>query len=305
MVDGTEELHPTLASRDFTVGKDYTNKILGLDLSSETIQESLEKMGLIFKGEQEDQYTVEVPPLRSDILHACDIVEDVGIAYGYNNIPLTTPQSHTLGQALPINKFSDHLRAELAQAGYHEILSFGLVSKKEQFEFIKEKWDPTKAVELANSKSKEFDFCRNTLLIGLLKTVNARKSAALPHKIFEVSDVVIPDESTEQGARNERRVGAVFSNKTSGMEQVHGVLDCIMERIGVKWDKNGDGSGYHLEESEENAFFPGRRFRVMLKGEKIGVMGTVHPEVLDKFKIITPCSALELNVEKLFEHFER
>lgn len=29
----------------------------------------------------------QVPPTRSDILHACDVVEDVAIAYGFNNIP--------------------------------------------------------------------------------------------------------------------------------------------------------------------------------------------------------------------------
>ena len=35
--------------------------------------------------------TVEVPPTRHDILHACDVVEDVAIAYGYNNIQKQIP----------------------------------------------------------------------------------------------------------------------------------------------------------------------------------------------------------------------
>ncbi len=30
---------------------------------------------------------VRVPPTRSDILHACDVAEDVAIAHGYNNVP--------------------------------------------------------------------------------------------------------------------------------------------------------------------------------------------------------------------------
>ena len=29
---------------------------------------------------------VTVPPTRHDVIHACDIYEDVAIAYGYNNI---------------------------------------------------------------------------------------------------------------------------------------------------------------------------------------------------------------------------
>lgn len=39
--------------------------------------------------------TVSVPPTRSDVLHACDVVEDVAIAYGYNNIPKMIPASYT------------------------------------------------------------------------------------------------------------------------------------------------------------------------------------------------------------------
>ena len=30
---------------------------------------------------------MRVPPTRSDVLHACDVVEDVAIAHGYNNVP--------------------------------------------------------------------------------------------------------------------------------------------------------------------------------------------------------------------------
>ena len=48
-----------------------------------------------------------VPPTRHDILHACDIYEDVAIAYGYNNLVKTEPQTMTVGRQLPINKLSD------------------------------------------------------------------------------------------------------------------------------------------------------------------------------------------------------
>ena len=50
---------------------------------------------------------VTVPPTRHDILHACDIYEDVAIAYGYNNLVKTEPQTMTVGKQLPINKLSD------------------------------------------------------------------------------------------------------------------------------------------------------------------------------------------------------
>jgi len=55
-----------------------------------------------------------VPPLRSDVLHACDIIEDIGIAFGYNNIPRELPPTNTIGKQQPLNKFSDLTRFELA-----------------------------------------------------------------------------------------------------------------------------------------------------------------------------------------------
>lgn len=60
-------------------------------------------MGLVVKKLSEDQKTLtfEIPPIRSDIMHACDIIEDIGIAYGYNNIPLALPPTNTIGTQIP------------------------------------------------------------------------------------------------------------------------------------------------------------------------------------------------------------
>ena len=53
---------------------------------------------------------------RSDILHAVDVAEDIGIAYGYNNIPETLPRTTTTGRPTRLNGFSDLLRDEVARA---------------------------------------------------------------------------------------------------------------------------------------------------------------------------------------------
>lgn len=45
-----------------------------------------------------DFIVVTVPPSRPDVMHMADIVEDVAIAYGYDNIPKTEPRTHTTGE---------------------------------------------------------------------------------------------------------------------------------------------------------------------------------------------------------------
>lgn len=74
------------------------------------------------------QLVVTVPPTRHDVIHACDIYEDVAIAYGYNNIVASLPGTSTIAQQYPINKLTDLLREPIAQAGFTEALTFSLVN---------------------------------------------------------------------------------------------------------------------------------------------------------------------------------
>ena len=70
-------------------------------------------------------------------------------------------------------------------------------------------------------------------LAGLLKTLGANKGAALPIKLFEVSDIVVLAPEVETGAKNVRRVAAVYTAKLSGFEIIHGLFNRIMEALGV------------------------------------------------------------------------
>lgn len=75
--------------------------------------------------------------------------------------------------------------------------------------------------------------CRTTLLSAALKTLGANKDVPLPIKLFEVSDVISTSEQHETGARNQRRLVAVYCNKEAGFEVIHGLLNRVMEVMGV------------------------------------------------------------------------
>lgn len=117
-----------------------------------------------------DEIEVEIPPTRSDVIHACDIMEDAAMAYGFNNIPRTTPRTYTVANQVPeicpacliceqlniiifhkilrvilyiciyicsicsqfpLNKLTELLRQDLAAAGFTEALNFALVRKRQ------------------------------------------------------------------------------------------------------------------------------------------------------------------------------
>lgn len=125
--DGITKTTPQLKTRQENVKAALINKKLGTDISPSLVSDLLTKMGLKSELHKGDMVQVAIPATRQDILHACDIIEDVGIAFGYNNIKKTHPNALTIGQQLPLNKVSDQLRFEIARCGYTEALTFALV----------------------------------------------------------------------------------------------------------------------------------------------------------------------------------
>ena len=179
-----------------------------------------------------DIIEVEIPPTRADVLHQCDIMEDVAIAYGFNQLPRSFPsKSGTVAQPLPINKLTDIIRVEAAMAGWSEVLPLILCSHDENFGWLNRKDDGNTAVKLANPKTSEFQVVRTSLLPGLLKTIRENKAHSVPMKIFEVSDVAFKDMSLERKSRNERHFAAAWYGRTSGFEVVHGLLDRVMAML--------------------------------------------------------------------------
>ena len=113
---GKGGVFPNLQSNEFDVELAYINRTLGLSLNVAQIRDCAEKMGLVIKEvrDNETAVVVEVPATRTDVIHPCDIAEDIGIAFGYNNIPRVFPPTNTVGKQIPLLKFSDLIRSELA-----------------------------------------------------------------------------------------------------------------------------------------------------------------------------------------------
>lgn len=198
------------------------------------------------------------------------------------------------GRQYPLNKLTEQLREQVAQAGFTEALTFSLCSRDDVSTKLGRSIDHVPAVHISNPKTLEFQVARTCLMTGILKTVTANKRMPLPLKLFEISDVVLTDETAEVGARNERRMAAVNCNKTAGFEVVHGLLDRVMQLLEIPW--KGE-TGYWLEATEDPAYFPGRCANIQYKGTTIGKIGVLHPNVLQAYELTNPCAVLEITIE--------
>uniref|UniRef100_A0A7S1CP76 phenylalanine--tRNA ligase n=1 Tax=Bicosoecida sp. CB-2014 TaxID=1486930 RepID=A0A7S1CP76_9STRA len=318
---------PNLAPREATARISQINKIVGVDIAADKICALLDKMQLPAAHDAGSAtVTVQVPPTRSDILHECDVVEDVAIAYGYNNLPNTVPKTVTVGTQQPMNHLTDLLRHECAFAGYTEVLTHALCSHDENFAMLGRKEEPERsAVVLSNPATLEFEIARTTLLPGLLKTLRENRAVGVRDgvKIFEISDVVTLAGDTDTGARNSRTLAAVYTGAHAGLEVIHGLVDKVMTQLGVRPTHvpeadavalGGAGGGeqtgmtYRVEAGAEprvaGTFFPGMAARIVVSGPGadadglvVGNFGALHPDVLERFELKFPASIVELTLE--------
>jgi phenylalanyl-tRNA synthetase beta chain len=312
---------PNLKPRVAEVEIDYLNSCTGLNESPENLCKLLSKMSYTSAPSSKDSNILEVaiPPTRADVLHQCDVMEDLAVCYGYNNLPRTAPsRSATVGAPLPVNKLSDIIRVEAAVAGWSEVMPLILCSHDENFAWLNRKDDGNTVVRLANPKTAEYQVVRSSLLPGLLKTIRENKGHSVPMKIFEVSDVVFKDETQERKARNERHFAAAWYGRTSGFEVVHGLLDRVLLMLRTSFLTHEEGlsgksidfeikenpskpDGYWIEELDDATFFAGHAASVYLrlggKERRVGEFGILHPTVLEKFDLKYPVSTLEINLE--------
>ncbi|XP_027149506.1 phenylalanine--tRNA ligase beta subunit, cytoplasmic [Coffea eugenioides] len=296
--DGKSYSCPDLSVYHMDVPLSYITRIVGVSLPEKEVASLLYRMQLEAKlsisGDETVNFTVSVPPTRSDILHPCDVAEDVAIAYGYNEVPKTKPSSL---KPCSLNQLSDLIRMEIAMVGFTEVLTWILCSYKENFTMLNRKDDKATAVINGNPRSADFEVVRTSLMPGILKTVAHNKDHPKPIKIFEVGDVVLLDESKDVGATNRRHIAALYCGANSGFELIHGLVDRIMEVTGTPFVSPGDDVGYYIKSADEPEFLPGRQASIIYKGKQIGTFGIVHPEVLQNFDIPDPCSFVELNME--------
>jgi phenylalanyl-tRNA synthetase beta chain len=313
---------PLLSSRLCETKISEINGTLGVTLTPEQIVTYCNRMllGPATYNADRNTVTVHVPPTRSDILHPVDVIEDVAIAFGYNNLPVEVPKTICTGAPLPINHFTDLLRAEISRAGYMEMLTHGLCSTAENFSHLQRPIGD--AVSLSNPANIEYEVVRTTLIPGALKTLAFNNS--LSHKdgirLFEISDVVLTT-NNDIGAKNERHLVALYSAFSSSFEMIHGLADKIMtwtqiqpeesygktsltaEELKDRKRVSREGLHYYVRPSTDPLFFEGMSADVVLVNTKektevvVGSLGVVHPNVLKNFEVDYPCSILEMNLE--------
>ncbi|MBI4173931.1 MAG: phenylalanine--tRNA ligase subunit beta [Candidatus Aenigmarchaeota archaeon] len=274
---------PDLAARSMLVDIKYANRLLGTSLSAKEFASLAQRMGLAYRNG-----TVAIPPYRNDIMHGMDVVEDIAIAYGYQNFVPILPAVPTAGGTLLDGRFVRLCSRLLEGSGFQQVVTMSLVNEEEAY--AKMGRVPEKdACRMRNSVSSECTMFRTSLLPGVLKTFSQNKHNAYPQKIFEAGEVMVLDNQAETGATGSVKLAAGWSDGNAGYEKLAPIIDSLLANV---------GRGYKLVPAEHAGMINGRAARIVA-GTEVGVIGEVHPAVLEKWNLEKPAAVFEINLSAL------
>jgi phenylalanyl-tRNA synthetase beta chain len=279
---------PNFSNRRIELDLEETNKLLGLKLSASEIADLLGTAGLDVEKATDKHLTVLVPCYRIDVMHQVDLIEDVAIAYGYNNIKPLWRELPTTGKAKADQQLINTARDLMVGLGYQEVLNTTLTNQETLFQ--KMNTPPTKLIELANPKVNTMTCLRNWLLPSLMEFLSINQSVEFPQKIFELGNVTIPDETKETRTRDENWLSAVTAHPNANFSEIKSALDSFMTNFGVDW---------MIKETSHPSFMEGRVGEILVNGCEVGFVGEVNPAVLEAWKLENPAAAFELHFQTL------
>ncbi len=287
---GTKDVTPDFTPERVTLDPAEAQRVLGIELDAAGTAGLLGKMryGAKVKG---GRVAVKIPAYRSDILHEWDIIEDVGIAYGYPNIEPRLVPTMTVSRPQPIEELSETVRRVMTGFGYYEVMTNLLVSEREQYELIG--LEPTPRPVLENPASVEQTMLRPRLVPGLLATLRQNSTREMPQRIFECDDVFVLDPAAETGVRTMRRVAAALAGPRASFADARALVVALARELDAVASFAAD---------DRPSLIPGRCARVTVgrrgSQQEWGVLGEIHPEVLTGFGINQPVAVFEVGLDE-------
>ena len=303
--DASEVSSPRGDHRVHRVPDRLIKKILGLSMESGDLAESLEKMGgrldetrTVTDGPNEYQrwsdcavgekeHIVSMPRWRSDIMHPIDIIEDIAIGYGFENLPMQMSSLHLDAVPLKSSQLRRRFGESMRACGLQEVQSLTLSNERDQFS--KMRWGEIGGTAtIANPITSEHTILRQSVLPSLLGLLAANRHHELPQRVYELGTVVRDVMNMDRGSWACAEVGSGFSS-------AKGIAQAVLRDMGAELSE----VEFQALETGFGPWIPGRGASVSIRGEVIGEFGEIAPEIGLSFGLKCPIHAGEFDLEML------
>jgi phenylalanyl-tRNA synthetase beta chain len=290
---GVIEVGGAPARRSVELRATRASALIGYPVSVAEAADVFDRLGIVHETAGEDRLRVEVPGYRVDLEREVDLIEEVARIQGYERVGSTLPPIRQPGGTPAGYAFRSRVRDALRRSGLREVRTIPFVSESD----LRVTRDED-AIRVTNPLAADDGWLRTRLLPGLLKAAgrNVRRhvrSVAL----FEVGTVF----RMREGEPSERPKAALAlcGNAESGWSgrdrpfdvfDAKGAVEALLAELGVSWS---------LGPSPGRPFHPGRSGTVLVNGERVGVLGELHPRIAERYELTDRVAVAELEVEAL------
>ena len=364
-IEGVEVAYPdrTVERPDFEtttkrVAHERIESMLGIDLDEREVIDLFERSGLDAEstevGDEEREvrgtserasggeprdiaYEVTVPPYRVDVLHPLDLIDDVGRAYGFNDLVPTYPEVGTVGGRHERTRLEDAARSVLVGLGFEDLLNFHMISGEENFwRMVRERGQDATTVVTEGGGPPEIeteegiDFEDALTLPELLDLLPAAYGGSLvgfgePATIAEPYSedytmlrtwalpslmMVLENNTHRSYPQDLAEIGLaaeVDDAENTGVAE-HRTVAAVLARHDASYEaakarlqaiaRNFDVD-LETPATDHPTFIRGRAADVVIDGETVGVIGEVHPKVLVEHDLELPVAAFEFRLDAL------
>jgi len=282
-ITGTNNSSPKLESRKITITPTLINDTLGLSLSAPKIITALRKSRLdaISKGKN---IICTIPAYRFDIFGPMDLVEEVALGYGIQNLEPTISPSQTIGKINSISLQLKSLDKTMIGLGYLEALNSSLTSKRVLYDMTNR--DSTKIISVLDSKSQEHTILRDSILPGLLENLSKNIHESYPQKMFETGTVFITDNPIVEKIN----FSGISAHKDANFTEIKSIVQSALNI--------GFGIKIETKTSTNPTFEQGHCASIILNNIPIGIIGKIDSKIIEHYKIRVPVMGFEISLSK-------
>lgn len=295
VIHSGQKPNPVMAT--LHLSEDFVNATLGCEVKTNQVSSILNRLGLDVKAASPKTWKVTVPSFRADLTRPIDLVEEVARIFGFSHIPETLPILHPGTVSMrPERRMQKELRDSLISSGFHEAVTFSLISSQG---FSEE--NLSSMVHLRNPLQAGLEWMRPTLLPSLLQATHQNlRHGSETIALFEIANVYRLISGKE--VCEDKSIGFVLAGKIHSGQwldksrdasyfDLKGLAQQIISKAGLKdveWSKTaGLGLAQGISESVQSS------------GGLIGHLGQVSAAWLKLWDIQTPVFYGELRLSAL------
>ncbi len=302
--NGEDEVLPNWQPVHHRVPARLVSTILGRELDDEELKNAMIRMGGLFTGRSsarseevgndgsmkhagdgEDMLCFDMPRWRFDLLHPVDIVEDLAIGHGYEDLGVDVPKAPMNAIPRQDNHLRRRIRTSMQGMGFMQIQSLTLSNDQDQFDRMR--WKPFNEItRITNPITLEHTMMRHFLLPGLLRLLASNRHHDLPQSVYELGTVV-------RDHTNMDRLAFLTAERTGGFAAIRGRIQALLRDIGA------ENIAIEALPENEGPWLAGRAARVLLNGEWVGCFGEIDPTISQSFELLVPLNGAEFDVEAL------